>query len=107
MKDKKVGSFQSIGSVLFETLRAQGVAEGVERASVFPEWEELVGGQIARVASPTGFDRSTLFVEVRSSSWLMELEMMERRILARLNARRRQGKFERIVFRLSESGGHK
>ena len=43
MKDKKVGSFQTVGSVLFDALRTRGVAEGVERASVFPEWEELVG----------------------------------------------------------------
>ncbi len=31
----------------------------------------------------------------------MELELLERRILARLNSGRRQGKFERIVFRLA------
>lgn len=71
---------------------------------MFPEWAELVGPQIAQVATPVGFDRSTLFVEVRSSAWLMELEMMERRILGQLNARRRRGKFERIVFRLAPDG---
>jgi hypothetical protein len=43
-------------------------------------------------------------VEVRSSAWLMELEMMERRILATLNSGHERAVFERIVFRLAEGG---
>ena len=104
MSDVRGGSPERIGALVEGLLRSRGLAEGVERAAVFPEWTELVGPQIAQVATPVGFDRSTLFVEVRSSAWLMELEMMERRILAQLNARRRRGKFERIVFRLAPDG---
>ncbi len=98
------GSLQRIGPLVDGLLRARGLAEEVERASVIPEWVELVGQQIARVATPVGFDRGTLFVEVHSSAWLMELEMMERRLLARLNSGRERGIFERIVFRLAEGG---
>jgi predicted nucleic acid-binding Zn ribbon protein len=101
MNERRGGALQRIGSLIEGLLRSRGLAEGVERASVVPEWPDLVGPQIARVATPVGFDRATLFVEVRSSAWLMELEMMERRILARVNADRRCGKFERIVFRLA------
>jgi predicted nucleic acid-binding Zn ribbon protein len=95
---------ERIGALVEGLLRARGLSEGVERAAVFTEWPELVGPQIARVAKPVRFDRGTLFVEVRSSAWLMELELMERRILAQLNSERRRGKFERIVFRLAENG---
>jgi predicted nucleic acid-binding Zn ribbon protein len=102
MSERRGGSFERIGQLIEGVLRSRGLAEGVERAAVLPEWPELVGPQIARVARPVGFDRATLFVEVRSSAWLMELQMMERRILARLNAGRRRGKFEKIVFRLDE-----
>ncbi|UCF19693.1 MAG: DUF721 domain-containing protein [Gemmatimonadota bacterium] len=101
MSDSRGGSLQPLGKLLKGVLRERGLAEGVDRASVFPEWEELVGARIAEVAAPVGFNRGTLFVEVRSSAWLMELELMERRILARLNADRATGKFERIVFRLA------
>jgi predicted nucleic acid-binding Zn ribbon protein len=76
--------------------------EAVSRASVLPQWAERVGPEIARVAVPAGFDRATLFVEVRSSAWLMELEMMERQLLAELNEGRERRAFERIVFRLAE-----
>jgi predicted nucleic acid-binding Zn ribbon protein len=101
MSEGRGGSPERVGTLVEGLLRSHGLAEGVERALVFPEWAELVGPQIAQVATPVGFNRATLFVEVRSSAWLMELEMMERRILARLNARRRRGKYERIVFRLA------
>lgn len=104
MNELRGGSLQRIGPLVEGLLRARGLAEGVERASVIPEWAELVGPQIARVAGPVGFDRGTLFVEVRSSAWLMELEMMERRLLATLNSGRKRGLFERIVFRLAEGG---
>ncbi len=101
MSEKRGGAPERVGTLLEGLLRSHDLAEGVERASVFPEWADLVGPQIARVATPVGFHRSTLFVEVRSSAWLMELEMMERRMLAQLNAGHRRGKFERIVFRLA------
>ncbi len=104
MSDGRGGSPQPVGGLVQELLRARGLWEGVQRASVISDWAERVGPQIARVATPVGFDRGTLFVEVRSSAWLMELEMMERRILARLNAGRVQSGFERIVFRLASSG---
>ncbi len=95
---------ERIGGLVKEMLRSRGLLEGVERAAVFPDWAELVGAEIARVSEPVGFDREALFVEVRSSAWLMELRMLERRILANLNARRSCGKFQRIVFRLAEHG---
>jgi len=104
VREVRGGSLQRIGPLVDGLLRARGLAEGVERASVIPEWTRLVGPQIARVATPVGFDRRTLFVEVRSSAWLMELEMMERRILATLNSDHERGVFERIVFRLAEGG---
>ncbi len=105
MSDRRGGAPQRVGQVVDAILRGRGLREAVERASVVPEWAELVGPEVARVSSPTGFERGTLFVDVRSSAWLMELEMLERRILAKLNAGRRHGKFDRIVFRLAAESG--
>ena len=101
MSGRRKGSPEPLGPLIEDVLRAQGLTEGVERAAAISEWAGLVGPQIARVASPVGFDRETLFVEVSSSAWMMELRLMERRILAALNAARRRGKFEKIVFRLA------
>lgn len=103
MSERRRGSPERVGGLVESVLQDRGLSEGVERASVISEWADLVGARIADVAAPVGFDRATLFVEVRSSAWLMELEMMEHRILARLNADRKRGKFDKIVFRLAES----
>ena len=104
MSDERGGAPKRVGGLIEGLLAARGLMEGVERASAIPDWAEIVGPQLARVATPVGFNRSTLFVEVRSSAWLMELQMMERRLLAQLNTGRRKGKFNRIVFRLAEGG---
>ncbi len=105
MSKGRIGRPERIGAVLDGLLQARGLSESIERAAVLPEWAELVGPRIAGVALPTGFDRATLFVAVRSSAWLMELEILERKILGQLNAGRNRGKFERIVFRLAEDEG--
>lgn len=101
MSDERGGVPERLGRLVEGVLKARGLAEGVDRGAAISEWEQVVGPQIACVASPMGFDRETLFVEVKSSAWLMELQLMERRILAKLNAARRRGKFRRIVFRLA------
>lgn len=101
MSNERGGSPERLGRLVEGVLAERGLAEGVERGAAIAEWAEMVGPQIACVSRVLGFDRETLFVEVKSSAWLMELQVMERRILAKLNAARRRGKFKRIVFRLA------
>ncbi len=99
MKD---GDPSRLGDELAAFLREHGLEEEVEAQSVVEEWDDLVGERIAGVARAVAAARGVLFVEVRSSAWLTELSMMRRDLLARLNAGRRKGRIERIVFRLSE-----
>ena len=97
LKDRKARP-QKVGG-LIETMFARlGIAEKVERASVVAEWEELVGSHIARVARPLRVQGDTLFVEVESASWRMELSMMRPQLMRKLNAGKRRGRIERIVF---------
>lgn len=79
-------------------LERLGVAERVERAGAARDWERLVGPHIARVTAETRVSGSTLFVEVVSAAWLTELNMMRHELLRRINAGRRRGRIERIVF---------
>ena len=46
---------------------------------------------------------ATLFVEVRTSAWLMELNIMKGEFLARVNERLGDVPLERIVFVLAET----
>jgi len=87
-----------MGETLQEFLARTGLKDGVVRAGVMEEWEERVGERIARVARPRGFSGGTLFVEVRSSAWLMELDLMKEELLRRLNEGREEGRVEKLVL---------
>ena len=92
-----------VDAVLAAVLEKHGVKRQVERIGVLDLWPEIVGEQLARVTRVKGLDENALFVEVRSSAWLMELSMMKGAFLKRVNARLGETPIERIVFVLAET----
>ena len=92
-----------VGTVLTGLLEKHGVRRQVERMSVLALWPDIVGEQLAKVTHARGVDEATLFVEVRSSAWLMELNMMKGEFLQRVNERIEDVPLERIVFVLAET----
>ncbi|HEY9426875.1 MAG TPA: DUF721 domain-containing protein [Gemmatimonadaceae bacterium] len=108
----KKKSPEKIDAVLSSFLEQSGLAGRVEQAAVVPEWEQLVGAQIAAVTTPIMISRDgTLFVAVRTSAWMQELSLMEPQLLQALNARTggeakeigggRSAAIERIHWRLA------
>ncbi len=97
------GGPSRVGELLEGVLEDTGVREQIQRMSVLEAWDECVGEKIAEVTEPVGVDGGVLFVEVRSSAWLMELDMMKRRILERINEGREEGRIDTIRFRQAES----
>jgi len=95
---KSEGDPKPIRGLVGAILKKLGVAEQVERAAIFSEWEDRVGEKIARRARPVRLNEGTLFVEVESSSWMMELQMMKRELMERINAGRESGRIEKLVF---------
>ena len=93
---------ERVGKLVERFLEGHGVAEQVRRQSVLEEWPALVGDGIAAVTHARSVSAGALFVEVRSSPWLMELEMMKGEILRRVNAGSDEARIERIVFVLGE-----
>jgi len=92
-----------VDSVLSAVLEKHGVKKQVERMSVLDRWPELVGEHIAEVTKAKGVADSTLFVEVRTSAWLMELNIMKREFLSKVNEGLEDAPLERIVFVLAET----
>jgi predicted nucleic acid-binding Zn ribbon protein len=90
-----------IGDVLGKFLDDRGLAPALERQGVLLEWPRAVGEAIAAVTTPRSVTADTLVVEVRSSAWLMELNLMKREILARVNAGRPGTPIEKLVFVLA------
>lgn len=95
-------SLEKVGDVLGGFLKKAGLRESVLRAGVADEWGDRVGEAIAGVTRAQGVREATLIVEVRSSSWLMELNLMKAEILRRVNEGRTEALIEKIVFVLAE-----
>lgn len=111
MSGNKKKAPEKIDVVLSSFLEQSGLAGRVDQAAVVPEWEQLVGTQIAAVTTPIMISRDgTLFVAVRTSAWMQELSLMEPQLLQALNARTggqgkeigggRSAAIERIHWRL-------
>jgi len=96
------GGPDRVGDLLGGVFRKLGMTEEVARQGAVQRWEEVVGERIAEVTRATSVAGGVLFVQVASSAWLSELNLMRQDILARLNAGRTEGRIERIVFTLWE-----
>jgi len=92
-----------IANVLGNVLQQHGLEDQVKRMEVLELWAEVVGEHIAGATRAKGVSEATLFVEVRSSGWLMELNMMKGELLGRVNERLPETPLERIVFVLAET----
>lgn len=98
------GGPSKVGQLVEGLLKKHGVEEQVRRMGVLELWPEIVGESLAEVTRAKGVSDATLFVEVRSSSWLMELNMMKGEFLERVNERLPETPLERIVFVQAETG---
>ena len=78
----------ALGDVLSGVLKKAGIAARVEQAGIIPEWGALVGPQIAKVTEPNSIAANgTLFVQVTTNAWMMELSLLEPELLRALNAK--------------------
>ena len=99
--DEKKRKPEALGNVLGAYLKDSKLDERVEAAQVVPEWESLVGKQIASVAKPISVTRDgTLFVAVKTNAWMTELSLMEPQILKALNAKPGRRPVRQIRLRL-------
>lgn len=93
-----------VDAVLSDLLEEHGVADQVRRMNLLELWPRLVGEKVAEVTRARSVDDRTLIVEVRTSAWLMELNMMKGDFLACVNERMPETPMTRIVFVLAETG---
>lgn len=91
-----------VGDLLSGLFSKWGLKGELERQDSLVRWPEIVGEGIAKVTRPRGVARGVLYVEVRSSAWITELNLMRHEFMRRLNAGKAEGRVERIVFVLAE-----
>lgn len=93
---------QTAQAAVAAALALHGITDQVRAGRVHTEWTELVGARIAQRTRPEGvFDR-VLWVEVATSAWLHELNLLRPQLVASL--RERLGEpavFDELRFRLA------
>ncbi len=95
-----------VGDLLDSVLKERGLGTQIRRVGALDAWAGAVGEKIAGVTRARSVVMSTLFVEVRSSAWLMELNLMKAALLERINEQLgKDGTIERIVLTLMEGDG--
>jgi len=102
MTERRQGRPTAVGDALRSYLARSGFARRLAQAQVIPDWPELVGPQIAAVATPESVTPDgTLFVRVATSPWMTELQLMAPQIMAAINAGRGAGRIRTIRWLLS------
>jgi predicted nucleic acid-binding Zn ribbon protein len=95
-----------VGDLLDTLLEKRGLGLQLQRVRALEVWSNAVGKKIAEVTEAKTVVASTLFVQVRSSAWLMELSFMKEALLERVNAELEgEGMIDRIVLTLMEGEG--
>jgi predicted nucleic acid-binding Zn ribbon protein len=93
---------EPVAGLVGSLLSRLGIAERVERASAIADWASLVGPHIAQVSRPVRIRDATLFVEVESAAWRNELSLLRPSLMRKLNAGKRAGRIEKLVFLQSD-----
>lgn len=102
MNDRTHRTPMGVAEALAGYLKRSGLAPRVSQAGVIPDWAALVGPQIAAVTVPDRVSPDgVLFVGVRTSAWMTELQLMAPEIMARVNAGRGAGRLKTIRWFLS------
>jgi len=84
------------------TLAYYGISENIRAERVHTEWYDLVGPRIAQRTRPFGVVGKLLVIEVASSAWMQELNLLKPQILTGLLERvGKPALFDDIKFRLA------
>jgi predicted nucleic acid-binding Zn ribbon protein len=89
---------EAIGAAL--TFR--GIANDIRGETLIAEWTELVGPKIAARTRPDGIYDRVLVIEVVSSAWLQELNLLRAQILSELIERVGEPRlFDELKFKIA------
>jgi hypothetical protein len=83
-------------------LAFRGITDDVRKNRLLTEWADLVGAKISARTRPYGVVDKTLVIEVASSAWLQELNLLRTQILTGLLERIGEPRlFDELKFKLA------
>jgi len=72
---------QLLGDVLTSLIEERDWKSGVAEGSLFTQWAQIVGGDIAQHASPVSINESVLTIQTTSTAWATQLTLVSSEIL--------------------------
>jgi len=93
---------RSAADAIVSALQQHGLTDEIRSQRVLTEWTDLVGPKVAARTRPEGITDRVLYVEVATSAWLQELNMLKAQLLAGLQARLGDPRlFDDVRFKLA------
>ncbi len=90
---------QALGDALEQLAQDLDIAKPLNRYAVLTSWGEIVGEQIAKVATAERVEDGVLIVRVTTAPWRAELSLRRAEILEKVAARVGKGVVREIRFR--------
>jgi len=97
------GNLEPVAQLLETALRRFGLERRFEEFQVVGAWDSVVGEGVALHATATGIRDGVLFVDVDSSVWIQELQLLRGEIIERLNAHCGKAFVKQIVLSMERS----
>lgn len=92
----------SAAEAITSALSFHGISDQVRGQRVVTEWSDLVGPKIAQRTRPDGISERVLWIEVATSAWLHELNLLRPQLLRGLVERLGEPRlFDDVKFRLA------
>lgn len=95
----KASDPKPVKSVLTSVLQELGLGRRIKQLNVLDLWAEIVGEQIAKVATAERIDGGRLIVRVSKAPWRNELRFLKREIIVKLNRAIGEDIVKEIIFR--------
>lgn len=93
---------QSAGDAVATALQIHGLSDEIRANRLITEWTELVGPKIAQRTRPEGVTDRVLWIEVATSAWLHELNLLRPQLVNGLLARLGEPRlFDEVRFKLA------
>lgn len=89
-----------IDALLGDTLKHLGLPAKIREYTIKKHWDESVGPNIAKRATPVRLIGTTLYCNVASSPWMTELNFHKSMIMEKLNLRLGEGSVTDIVLKI-------
>lgn len=96
------GSLASINDLLPKAVKRLNLEEHFNKLNLEKHYEDIFGSEIAKASNPDKIIKGTLYINVSSSAWLMQLSFMKDEFKKKINERLGKRLVKNITFKVGK-----